>query len=458
MIGKGIAGVSGYLYILLLNKILTPAEYGTYVLAFTIVMTASLLIDGGFAKLLLYKIPQFDDEEKADDLSANILLWEIILSLLLIILFIKGSSAVSLFFNNPQLSNWIKVLSPIILLNAVKNFYLAWLRAKHRIFENVLINEILFPLFKITALLIVFFISDKPLFISFALSSAIFLSFSKWLKSDPVWKSLNIKSLTKEDWVYTFQLMWTRLFNHFINRMDILMIGYLLTSNMVAEYKIAWKLSILVRYGDDILTKIFVPRISAYFAKQNFTEFREEFDFIRRSSLLIGLISATLLIIFGRDLIFIFGDYNLVYKMLVVLLAGWIFNLSLTNIGNTLQMAGKGNLVFYNQFFLFFFNFAGNYILINKFGVLGGCLATVISQVIMNLVTYIEVLLSLKINLYSLSAVSITVSFIIGMLLTAFGLVSYTLFSLVSIILILFLLYQLKSDLKRLRGGILNGF
>lgn len=98
---------------LILARLLTPAEYGIMAMVAIFIAVSTSIIDSGFSNALIRK----NDIKRID--YNTVFYFNLVISFLLHILLILFSPLISSFFKEPVLSSVIKVLSWILIINAL---------------------------------------------------------------------------------------------------------------------------------------------------------------------------------------------------------------------------------------------------------------------------------------------------------------------------------------------------
>lgn len=98
---------------LILARLLTPAEYGVMAMVAIFIAVSTSIIDSGFSNALIRK----NDIKRID--YNTVFYFNLVISFLLYILLCLFSSLISSFFKEPLLTSIIKVLSCILIINAL---------------------------------------------------------------------------------------------------------------------------------------------------------------------------------------------------------------------------------------------------------------------------------------------------------------------------------------------------
>ncbi len=123
------AQLVGFIVSIVLARILSPEDYGTVAILIVFVGILQVFVDSGLGNALIQK-------KDADDLDFSTVFYvNIIFCSLLYLLLFFISPAIADFYNDPQLTKYIRVLGIIILISGVKNVQQAYV-SKHMLFRK----------------------------------------------------------------------------------------------------------------------------------------------------------------------------------------------------------------------------------------------------------------------------------------------------------------------------------
>ena len=98
---------------LILARLLTPAEYGIMAMIAIFIAVSNSIVDSGFSNALIRKVRI----EKVD--YNTVFVFNLIVSIVLYILLYASAPAISLFFKEPVLTNVLRVIGLILIVNAL---------------------------------------------------------------------------------------------------------------------------------------------------------------------------------------------------------------------------------------------------------------------------------------------------------------------------------------------------
>jgi len=241
-----------------------------------------------------------------------------------------------------------------------------------------------------------------------ALISSAILGLYFVLKLFPDLLNRSIKSIydTKEILSFSIPLFLSRFSAVILNRVDILMIGYYLSSTDVSIYSISSRLADVVFFITASVFYVFSPTIAEEFGKGRKDNIKFYLQKVTRLTLVITTPIFFVIILLSDELLGFFGDDLLTGKIpLNILAVSFLFNSILGYHGQVLGVTGRSKLIFINTFFGAFINIILNLIFIPKYGLIGAALATGSSIFLVNIarvleVFYLEKLVALKYDLF----------------------------------------------------------
>jgi len=186
-----------------------------------------------------------------------------------------------------------------------------------------------------------------------------------------------------------------------MNRVDILMLGYLAGKGPVGIYAVAVRLAWLVPFLLEAAGGIAAPLISELYAGRRLGELQRLVQLVIRYSTLFSAGMVFIMVVGGNYFLSIFGaDFTAGYPCLLVLAAAQLVNSLTGPSGLLLTMTGHERKLGLLLTLALALNAALNYLLIPRFGILGAAAATAGVNILFNLATV--VLIYRLLGIYSL--------------------------------------------------------
>ncbi len=390
-----ISKILTYAYRMVVARIGTE-EYGVLSLGLAILGFVSVFpilgLDNGILRFVSDCINK-GDKNKAKTIILSSLAIVTSIGLIFSILFFLFSNNISFLFNEPRLSNVIKLLAICLPFIGAGNIFLSTITSFKNTKYVVLIKNISENLIKIiiTIILIFFGLSYIGATIGhvIAIVSTAIIAFLVLNK-----KMLKINFLNgfhfflkKEILIYSIPLMFYLLISQIISWIDIIMIGYFKTSSEVGIYNAALPTASLMSLFPSGLVALFIPVMSGLYLNTKTGFFKKTFKSVTKWIFFINLPLMFVIILFSRQILkIIFGsNYIIGYTSLNILVLGYFVHQLFMTSSQMLNVLKKSKLIMINMIIASILNIIINYFLIPKYGMIGGAIATTISMILYGL-------------------------------------------------------------------------
>lgn len=248
------------------------------------------------------------------------------------------------------------------------------------------------------------------LFLSYVLSVSLSLFFV--YKNYSEWTPISKPSFELNRWARFASPLYLSDFVYTTTRnLDILLLGFFMTSSDIGVYSIAFSLSALLSFPLSAINQIFPSIISDLYNKGDLDTVENLYQLSTRWIYIISFpIFLTLFIYAGEIITLIFGkEYLGGVTALRILLVSEIFNFGFGSVGFMLQMTDNQDWSFYTGFVSALTNLVLNIILIPKFGISGAAIATGVSLVVNNSLQYYVVYSKLGFILWNFDYVKLVI-------------------------------------------------
>ncbi|MFC0298676.1 flippase [Geobacillus jurassicus] len=379
---------SGILFSMLFSLVCTrlygAEAFGQYTYAFTLVTFVTIFAVAGLDNGLIYYIPKVGN--KYVTLS-------IIVSTVLSIIFILITS---LFVKD----QFVKLMLPLVLLFALEQIFFSIYRAEGKIREFYIFNGFISMLMRILLIVLFYFIFGSNVE-NIALAVYISLMFSVLVYFYQNKSSFKKFSYNKNFLKYSFPLVIASIAGTIMDKIDIIMLGMMLTKKEVGIYQITVQITNMIAMYLLIFNTVFAPKISQLYHSHKIQELRRIYILSTRVlglfSLItiIGLIglSKYILELFGQE--FIEGQVALIFRGI-----GQFINVAVGSVWIMLSMTGKPKLHVYGNLFACLINIGLNYLLIPIYGISGAAFASMIALSFVNILGYILVCREFRVKVY----------------------------------------------------------
>jgi O-antigen/teichoic acid export membrane protein len=190
----------------------------------------------------------------------------------------------------------------------------------------------------------------------------------------------------------SLSLMLVTGFLVLLGQADILMVGAMLGPREAGIYAAAAKTATLVGFFLMAMNAVAAPMIASFWAKRDITSLRKMVRTATRWVLLPSLVLTVVLVIFGHEVLTLFGpQFRIGYFPLVVLTIGWLVNCSVGPVGYLMNLTGYHGSSVRVYAVTAALNVMMNGLLIPEFGIRGAAVATSCAMITWNVWLYVLV-------------------------------------------------------------------
>ena len=366
--GKGLALVNLWLW----NQLLLHDQFGDFIFALTIIEILALSATAGLDQGLIFRLTSGDEREPRRLAGASIGMaigFGLVIAL--------GTSIFGSF--------WIAALAAAVPIKAAAYVLGGWRRGNSQVPSAIFLEQSLPALIK-TAIL------ATAVLMSFGLRAVIVAEIvAPIVAMAPFWFRDRLNPFAairrRVEFGYSLPLMATRLLQRALDRSDIIMLGILATSAMVADYAIASRLAILVMFAHEMLNAAFTVRAGQFFGSENVKGAQAEYRRVQLAATMGALASATILGGFGVFFLSMFGDFENAYPILLILILAQFAKVCFGPSGVYLKMSGHSKSTASLATVVLGLNILFNLWFIPKWEAAGAASATVLSMLITNTLT-----------------------------------------------------------------------
>ena len=395
---RGLSVVSNYIFSLLLIKLFSSKDYGIFVEALSILMILSVLLKFGidvhfvkiFSDFKSIGVPRWIQK-----LERKVFYISIIIALLLIIIF----QYFNLFPGTKYGITMIILSIPIIVmvhLNSSK------LRAISSIIKYAFLNitgRIFLSLF---VLCVLYFVSNEVsvdvIYSSHFVAISILFIFSVlWTKREFSLNNNSSQAIPLSFSSYNKPLMLKSYVTVLFLWGDRFFLSLICAPDQVAKYDIGLKVAMLIMIAIEALKATYAPVIA-----RSFNDKTSLSKHVKRSSF-VGFFSSvtilSLLLIFGRDVLALFGsEFIYSYPIVIVISTGYFISSFFGQADSVIEMSGLANYYIKPYFVLIGLGLLIGILLSFKLGALGMAIGFSISNILFQLCASRIVYSKLKIN------------------------------------------------------------
>ena len=404
---------TGSIFVLLLHflqkpimaRYLGPDGLGLFsmvtMIAGIIMLIAGLGIDNAIVK---YVAEYKDDKNKLHTLFSSAFITMAIFGVVAsIVLFIFSNKFASI-FDMPSLSHLLKIYAFVLPFSLMYGTILGFLNGlremKYYSFLTTLNSTMIF-LFILTFLFLGFGIKGAlvgdmlALIVVTVIAGAVMKKFVHFVISDYI---ENAKTLTS----FGSRVVGSNMISQIYNYIDIIMIGYFLTSTEIGYYAVAISLSRFFWLVPRAMARVSYPAISEYWGKNNFQAINKLVGKTTKYSACILVFAGMSVIFFARDIVTILftSEFLPAVLPLTILIIGSVISGILISAGGIFAGTGNVNLLPKIASITAVVAILLNIVLIPMYGIVGAAVATTATHVLRVGISiyYISNALSIKLD------------------------------------------------------------
>jgi len=391
--GKASRIAGGYGTLWFLTHILSSAGYGGYVTMLAVASLVSLVAQLGLRQATIQRVSELsmDDPSDIERYVGAATAWALVTgSVGTVLLWVAAGFVGDV--ADERLVSWARLLAVVVPGMTLKPIFDGVLRGYERVSEAIAYAEILPQLLRLALLVFTWLFVQNQVAVVAAVAASYYLPVVFLGAVTGAWQSLNFRGMSAEHLEYSGYLLVNSIGSQFLKRTDVLLLTLLVTLKSTGGYNVAWKVAAVAQYGDQVLTNVLQPRLSKFIETGEIGTLLREFGQVRDLGVVASLPVLVLVVLFGEQILGIFGDYSAQYPVLVVLAVGAVVNSSFGSVGQILIMGKRGRLVLLNTLVNVVGNVSLGFVLIPRFETMGAAVATVLTVYLLtNLLGALEV-------------------------------------------------------------------
>jgi len=473
--GKFIGYILGLVSNFVLARFYGPKILGQFALVMVTVNIISIFTIFGFNNGLVKYISRYRVTKQSKRLNEVIkiaFIYGTIFSIIgAMLLFLLKDIIANSIFKDSGLVNCLVygscLIIPLTVVSIINGLYRGFKQLQYPVISNEIIRRIVFS----TIIIIFAFLNIKntPIVIASLLFSQILVVFYligkvSTLKIDfknilliPIKNTLKENKIKKEFFIYSSTLILISFMNLILTRIDKVMLGIYMTTEIVGIYSMAATVAGLITFLLNSSNMIFSPVISELYSVNKIKMLGNLYSTITKWIIIFTIPIFITILFFPDTIMKFFGQaYTIGSSALVILALGQMANVFVGANGRILSMCGYEKLLFTNNISMAVINVILNAILIPKIGILGAALATGISITTINIIKVFQVKFLLGIIPYNKEYFFILINLFLICLssfITKFywnNIVSVVIITVINMGLSIFISYKFKSNLDKI--------
>lgn len=202
------------------------------------------------------------------------------------------------------------------------------------------------------------------------------------LKSEKQYITISTKQLIRT----ASPLLFSGLFLYLLNYTNVIMLGMMTDENQVGIYNIAYKIGSVGFLVIVSVSTIITPKMAELYGQGNLVELKKLTHNATRLIAILSIPITGVLIVFSKFILSFWGtSIESGSTTLILVSIGVLFSAIAGNVDQILNMTENQKILRNITVFSFFFNLIWSYILIPLYGIEGAAIASLITNVMINL-------------------------------------------------------------------------
>nr|WP_165388478.1 oligosaccharide flippase family protein [Sphingomonas populi] len=322
LFGAGTRGVSlgaQILALLVMAWLLPKAEFGDMMTAFAVYRILSYGIGTGCAAIIVYHVSRQSDDSTEIRTHRSLALIGFIVGGLMIGTLVLAAPAIGIAVGKPRIAYWLIHLAPFGLLSTLVTLAGGAYDGRHAINRSIFLVELLPNIVRVFLLGLLFIFGGPAVLIAYALALAHLVAWLAVLRRLLTSTVSGFYRVTRWDMWFTARYILHSLLSLQLQGIDMVVVGWLFTSNVAADYAIAGRIAALFPFFQQIVLKKFAPRCGYLLAAHDYTALEHEAGVCRSSSVAAVASLTGFLLMIAPLLLRGAGDFASAITMMVAL-------------------------------------------------------------------------------------------------------------------------------------------
>jgi O-antigen/teichoic acid export membrane protein len=390
-IGLAINYGMGFFTRALIARVLGPGNYGVISLGISLLMMTTVIVVIGVDTGVGRYLPRYEQPEFRRGVLVSA--YQIVVPLSIVIGLVVAFLAepISRYaFHNPGVTPIIRIFGLTIPFSAFIRLTVGSTRGLQQPRSRVYIQNIALPVARIGFVAVVLLLGFRSIGVSWAYAvaygSAAALSLFYLIRYTPLFERVESRSMHRELLVFSLPLMVTTAMYTIFQNIDIFMIGYFLTEDIVGIYDVAYRLPSLLRITLTAFGFLFLPTISKLHTNGESGEMRQTYRTVTKWIFLTSLPIA-LVLMFYPELFIAYtfgGEFVAGSSALTILAIGFFIHSFIGLSGEMLTAIGKPRTIMYDSLLVAAVNILLNLFLIPRYSMIGAAIATTVGYIVMD--------------------------------------------------------------------------
>lgn len=343
--GRAVNVLGGFFFIFFLTQLLPKQDFGEFFVALSVVLVLGALTSAFFQRLLLYRASGMSGDSERRKLLGAFFLWSGVLALGVAGAVVVLAGLGMRYGVGEGPARWLAGLALLVVLDTWKELGVAWYRASQQIGRVAVLQEGLPNVVRVGGLGLCWLAGGGAeailgaLYLGGVVPVAFFLADVR-----PVPRPAKGR-LRRGDMAYGLNMVATQAVNQPSRRLDVVLLGILASAVQVADYAVASRIASFLLLGKHLVTPLLAPRLRWALSNGDRDGALVEYGGTRIFSGFVALVGCLALLVLGRPLLAVFGNYAGALSVLLVLAAAMLVRAMSGASGEYLAMVGRAREV-----------------------------------------------------------------------------------------------------------------
>ena len=398
ILGQMFVKLAGFAINALLIRGLGPELYGVYAYAKSFIDVSATVTNLGSDVAVLRFLPTFETNQERQNRVLGVASIVSLFGSLIIAggLFVLAPFINEYTLNHPMFVDALRIFALVLPFDTFSKLISGTFRGIELATYQVFVAKILRPTLRLAAVTIALLIGFSLLGTIGALAVAsigiLFLAcLVLFYRTALRPTSPNSTAEAAEFLDYSVPLMFSQAGTVLYNRLDVFMVGFLLSSEVVGFYNIGFLVSSIVTLPLVGFNQIFTPIASRLFEADDYESLDSLYSTVTRWGFSVSLLASLFAVVYAREILSLFGPTVVRGAPVLQLFAvGQLLNAAVGPSNNLLMMTDHERLSLINHWVFGIANVALDYVFIREFGFVGAALATASVLGLLNVVRWLE--------------------------------------------------------------------
>ncbi|MFP8956613.1 oligosaccharide flippase family protein [Natrialbaceae archaeon A-CW3] len=402
IVGRIVLDALQFILNLVLTRTLTSTMYGVFAYANTLIAIALVFTNLGSTNSILKYVPQYEDDERKQRFMLGLAYATSFVASFVVAagLYLAAPVVSRYTLGDPLLVDVLRLFAILLVFDTMVQIIAGTFRSLERLEYSVFLLQFLKPISRLlgVAFALLLGLSFYGVMAALVVASVVVFVVGVYfvqtrLSVRPSFdRSAGSASDVKEYYNLSIPLVLKDTGAIFRSRIDVLMVGFFLTSTAVGIYNVTLIVAAILSLPLAAFNQLFPPVASRLYSNGNLEELNRVFSIVTRwtltSSLFLGLVAA----LYRTEILGLFGpEFTAGAAVLAFFVASQLLNNAVGPSGYLLMISGHQYVLLANQWVFGVLNVVLNYYFILEYGLIGAALATATIGALNNVARLLEI-------------------------------------------------------------------